>query len=368
MRFFSRCALVLMFSMAFCPGGTAWGEDGVFTGQEEILRGLHSSYRLRFSEAREIFSKLVTDHPASPAGTFYSAAIDSGMTESDVRWRHVARLYAGSEPPKREVRKADEMTKNLNNAIDRCKTILRKNPDDFEALFYMAGSYAFLARMEAYRYNFLSAMVYGKKSTGYFDTLLERHPDRGDAMIGPGVYRYYVGRLSKPMRMLVWMLGLSGTKEEGMRLITRAHDTALLSKTEAADFMARICWLYDPDYAKALQWADALEREMPDAPLADFTRLFVYHNTQNLPDEGKTLLLLKQKLQDTDPEARRDWEPLILFALGSVNLKLGNGVEAQKNLATALALSKANPWLANEISSLSKTAAPPGGSPKRPEK
>ncbi len=349
--------LAAMFIAAtFCAGNAAWGAETRFTGQDLILRGLNASYRLRFSEAREIFSRLASEYPSSPAGVFYTAAIDSGMAESDMRWRMVARLYADTEPPRRTVRKADEIAKNLNGTIARCRAMLQRNPNDFEALFYMAGSYAFLARVEMHGYNLFSAMSYGKKSAGYFDKLLERYPDNGDAMIGPGIYKYYVGKLPKPMQWLVWMLGLSGTKEEGMRLVVRAHETAALSKIEAADFIARSYYLHDKDYPKALQWADTLEREAPDAPLADFTRLFAYHNTKSLDNEEATLIKLMEKLQTIDPETRRDWEPLMLFALGTVSYKKLKIGDARSYFTNALAVAKIDPWLAGEVSNHLKRA------------
>ncbi|MBI5177657.1 MAG: hypothetical protein HZA04_00175 [Nitrospinae bacterium] len=327
----------------------ACAADILFSGQDDILRGLDASYRLRFSEARSIFSKLTADHPASPAGLFYTAAIDSGMTESDARWRLMANLYVSSPLAKRDVRKPEELTRNLNIVIERCKTILRKNPDDFEALFYMAGSYAFLARMEGYRSNWLSAMYNGKKATGYFDELYTRYPDRGDALIGPAVYKYHVGRLPKPMQWLVWFLGLSGSREEGLRLAERAHERAILSKVEAADFLARTYWQYESDYSRALQWAEVLDREMPQAPLAGFVRLVTYHNLGDIEKEESAAKTLLPLLEGIEPEAKADWEPLMFFAIGTVAERKGETAVARGWYAKSLAVTKSDPRLRAEV-------------------
>lgn len=349
MRSFHIAALVLLASLSAAPGAQADpapAEAVAFTAQAEILDALRFSYNLRFNDAKTAFEKMAKAHPETPAGEFYLAAIGWGVTESDLRWQYLAALYTQGDPPKREVRNYAAVAQNLKTSAARCMKILETRPGDFEALFYAAGSYAFLARMEAYRNNYFSAMYYGKKSTRLFESLLDLHPSRGDAMIGPAIYKYHVGRMPKPFQWVIAALGLSGTKEEGVALAEKAYQTAMLSRTEAADFLSRINWHYERDFKKALYWADALDTLAPGTPAADLNRLFIARHSGDAGLEEKSARNLMAKLDTVDPGVAELWRPLMLYIMGDISDRRGNPKEAEDYFRRALASPKADKWLA----------------------
>lgn len=345
---FGLLAFVLLASF-FTSSPTAHAEQ-FFTGQETILKGLGLSYRLRFDEARELFSSLGQTDPASPAGMFYTGAVDWGINESELRWRRVAKLYATTAPPKRPALNAEKVLANMEKTIKLCREILEKNRDDFEALFYMGGAYGFTARVKMYQSHYFSAMVNGRRSATIFDQLLESYPERGDSMLAPGVFRYYVGRLSPPLRWIVALLGLSGNKEEGLSLMKQAYERSILSSIESADFLTRIYRMHEGDNPKALEWADALEREVPDAPLADFHRVIIYHRMGEIAKEEKsTKRLIAINQSGTPKNIRESWEPLLAFNLGAIKEKMGLKVEASELFEAALLMKGSGEWLKGEI-------------------
>lgn len=327
----------------------ARADGGGFTAKEDILRGLALSYRLRFKEAKGVFERVAVSHPGSPAGQFYSAAIGWGMTESDLRWRYLAMRYTASEPPKKEVRDYEALARDLKAVIDRCGKTLETRPDDFEAMFYTAGSYGFLARMEAYRSDYFSAMYNGKKSTEWFERLLARYPERGDALIGPAIYKYHVGRMPAPFRWVIAALGLSGTKEEGAALAERAYHTAELSRMEAADFLSRMRWLWEKDYKEALRWADAVDGLVPGTPAADLNRLFISRLSGNLGGESGAARGLMAALDGVDPEVRDLWRPLVLFIAGDISDRQGDPKGAVAFYRQAVESPGVDPWLAGYL-------------------
>lgn len=325
-----------------CP---AFAGETLFTGQDEILRGLDYSYRLRFVEAKEVFSQLAATYPSSPAGRFYVAAVGWGMTESDSRWRIMASFYSITTPPKKETRGAAALEEGLEEVIVLCDAILAKKPDDFEALFYKAGAHAFIARMHAYGADYLGAMTHGKKSAALFDRLYALYPGQGDAMIGPAIYKYYVGKLPSPLRWLVGLLGLSGTKEEGLALAERAYDAALLSRVEAADFLARTYAIHESNPQKALEWATALERASPGNMAAELDRFYAYHGLGDTAKEEVAVIRLSERLPEVDTAVRELWEPLLYYVRGSMRENAGDRPAAAAFFKKALASRGIDPWL-----------------------
>ncbi len=349
-RPFKKITAVFFFiSFAFVLSPPAANADNLFTGQEEILKGLSLSYQLKLDEAVEVFSTIEKKYPQSPAGTFYVAVMKWGYIESGARWGKLAKLYASSQPPRPEFPQAKNLLQKMRDTIDRCEEILKSEPDNFEAIFYMAGAYGFAARMEFYQGYYISAMMNGKKSAGYFDKLLVAYPDNGDAMLGPGVYKYYVGRLSPPMRFLVSLLGLKGSKEEGISLIQKANETALLSSIESADFLARIYSRHENDFEKALLWADKLESKIPQSPLADFHRLMVFNSKGELEKEEEALKSLLGKAENFQQEFRGNWKSLFLFSIGVIRDKNKDHESAEHYFKKVLKTKGVNDWLKTEI-------------------
>ncbi len=338
--------LLLSLLLALGMSGTAFA--GLFTGQEEILKGLDLSYQLRFADARAVFAKLAEEHPDSPAGRFYLAAIGWGMTESDLRWRYLARQFSVTTPPKKEVRGIKALEADLNGVIALCESLVEKEPNHFEGLFYMAGAHAFLARMSAYRGNWFDAMYHGKKSTALFDRLYAAHPQEGDAMIGPAIYKYYVGRLAVPMQWLIRLLGLDGSREEGLALAEKAYAKALLSRMEAADFLARINWMHEGAPRKALEWASAEERIAPASPAAELNRLFAWRQLGDRQKQEAALRRLQVMLAAVDAPVRAQWEPLIEYAIGSLREERGDKRGAAAQFRKTLAAPELDPWLKGE--------------------
>ncbi len=341
-----RILLVALFCLAAASQASA--DEVVFTGKDEILKGLDHAYRLRFEEAKAVFTQLAASHPDSPAGRFYVAAISWGATESDARWRVMASLYCLTTPPKRKGHNLAAFEEGLEKVIGLCDGILSKRPDDFEALFYKAGAHAFLARMHSYNGDYFAAMSHGKKSAALFDRLHLLYPAQGDAMVGPAIYKYYVGRLPAPLRWLVGILGLSGSREEGLALAEKSFISAALSRVEVADFLARTYVLHEGNPRKALEWIAAIERELPGTAAAEFDRLLTYHALKDAAREEATVIRLCELLPDADPAARELWEPLLYYVRGSLREQAGDRPAATLFFRKALAVPGLDPWLKGE--------------------
>jgi len=347
----SRFLFVFLFLAAHLIYVSESGaEKPHFQGEKIILEGLAHSYRLELDKAQEVFKKLKLLYPGSPSSLFYPAAISWGAVESDLRWRRIAELHADSKIERElPTHSAERLIKDMRDTITKCAKIIETRPDDFEALFYTAGAYGFTARMEYYSGNYISALIDGKKSADHFEILLNKHPERADAKLGPGVYKYYIGGLSSPMRYLIAMLGLEGSRSEGLDLMETAALRSTLSRVEAADFLTRIYRTSEGDTNKALEWANLLEEFAPGSPLADYHRLIIHHNSGNFSSEAESAEQLLKKMEKLPDSIKGDWEPLLNFTICSAMIEKGDAKKGVEYCRKGYESPKAGNWLKSEI-------------------
>ena len=343
------CGIILALSLTHIESGAEENKHS-FQGEEIILEGLALSYRMELVKALEVFKKLKAVYPDSPAAQFYPAAISWGAVESDLRWRQIARLHAKTDIEREmPTGSAERLLIDMRETIAKCAKILEDKPDDFEALFYTAGAYGFSARMEYYSGSYFSALVDGKKSADFFEQLFAKHPDRADAKLAPGIYKYYIGGLSGPMRYLISILGLKGSSEEGLALMEDAARNSILSKVEATDFLTRIYRTREGDTKKALAWSEELNILAPESPLSDFHRLIIFHKLNDRQMEEQSARALLDKISKLHPNLKTDWEPLLNFTICAA---MEEGGEAKKGIEycrKAYESPDAGKWLKSEI-------------------
>lgn len=348
----SGAFLPLLLCLLLSPPSSASADtvSKKFIGEEIIIEGLSLSYQLRFQEALAVFSRLETEHPGSPASTFYPAAITWGYVESDLRWRRVAELHAQTDVTNVfSAGTAKKLLDDMNRTIAICEKLLENNEEDFEPLFYLAGAHGFASRMEYYNGNYLSAMLHGKDSADNFELLLIKHPDKGDALLGPGIYKYFLGRLSKTVRFVVWILGRSGSKEEGLKLIETAYRDSTLSRTESADFLAMIYGRFEEDFSTGLYWADKIEKENRASPLANYHRLLISHRSGDRIGEERAAIGLKKKMMPIAKGLNNDWENLLDYTIGAVKQENGETESARGYFLKAYNAPNLDPWLKKEL-------------------
>jgi len=350
MIFKNQVQLIVIFLLIFaCRPSTLFAGEKLFQAESEIMDGLGLAYALKFKKAEDIFNRLEDSYPGSPAASFYPAAIKWSRAELYNRWSRVAKLYSSTPPPKHDFLESKILLKKMDETIRRADAILDKKPTDFEALFYRAGAYGFIARIEFLRGYYIPAILNGRKSAKGFESLLALYPDTGDAMLAPGIYRYFIGKLSTPMRSIVALAGLRGSKKEGIALIRQAYKTGVVSRVDSADFLALIYWRWEKDTDESQKWIERLEKIAPLSHLSTFHRLMLAHSINNIKgEEDATKELLTMSIERKEPSLK-EWEPLMLFTLASIKEKQGLKKQARGLYNEALESNSLNHWLKGEI-------------------
>jgi tetratricopeptide (TPR) repeat protein len=160
-----------------------------------------------------------------------------------------------------------ELAARFNRHITRAMTIaeadLKRRPRDPEALYQIGATVglqaSYVATVEG---RVLGAFRAARRAYDAHEQVLALAPARRDAGLVVGTYRYIVSAMSLPIRMMAYVAGFGGGKEEGLRLIEQA---AAGSTEASADAKFALVLLYNREsrYADALRVLGELQRLYP---------------------------------------------------------------------------------------------------------
>jgi len=116
-----------------------------------------------------------------------------------------------------------EFKQTVRRAIDLASARVDANPNDIQARFDLGSAYGLQASyMASVEGSMTSAFSSARHAYNAQEEVLSRDPKRSDAGVVVGTYRYMVSALALPSRMLAYMVGFGGGKEEGIRLLEAA--------------------------------------------------------------------------------------------------------------------------------------------------
>ncbi|HEX8178811.1 MAG TPA: tetratricopeptide repeat protein [Pyrinomonadaceae bacterium] len=243
-------------------------------------KGSEALYNLDYDEARRIFMDIQRQFPDSPSGPQSLAASLWLQTMNESR-RLQSSLYNSKSFYAKTEDKVDPKTiQAFKEYTQQAKQIaearLKQNPNDVEAL-YALGSITGLqaAFAGAVERRFMAALRNGMDSVDYHRKVLKLDPNCHDAEVTLGLYEYVLGSVSFPVRLVLKVGGMSGSKKKGIETLervvaqgTRANDDArvlliTLYKREkryndALKYARELAEKYPRNYLFKLEVADAL--------------------------------------------------------------------------------------------------------------
>jgi len=144
-----------------------------------------------------------------------------------------------------------EFKKELGLAMSLAEEKLRKNARDMNAKYDAGAAYALQASYTAsVEGSVMSAFGPAKRAFNAHEDVLNKDPQRADAGIVVGSYRYIVAMQALPTRMFAYMAGFGGGKDKGIDLLEAANRGAE-GRMEAAVALILI-------YSREARYADAL--------------------------------------------------------------------------------------------------------------
>jgi tetratricopeptide (TPR) repeat protein len=240
---------------------------------------------------------------------------------------------------------ADRFQRHSARALELAEAAVKRRPRDPEALYQLGAvvglQASYVATVEG---KILGAFRAARRAYDAHEQVLELDPSRRDAGLVVGTYRYVVSIMSLPLRMMAYVAGFGGGKEQGLRLI----EEAAASRTEvSADAKFALVLLYNRErrYPDALRVLAELQRAYPRNRILWLEAGATALRGGNTAEAERQLATgLKMFASDRRPKMFGE-EALWLHKHGAALLALNRTGEAEKELRRVLAL-ESRKWVA----------------------
>jgi tetratricopeptide (TPR) repeat protein len=230
-------------------------------------RGLDYGYNLDYPQALALFQQAIaadandaTAHRLSAAALWMMVLFQQGnVTAEDYLGQ--ARERVMRTPAPADVSSA--FNAHIDRAIEIAEARVRTNPADADAHFQLGAASgiraSFVGTVEG---KVLGALGPARRAYKEQARCLELDPQRKDAGLIVGLYRYGVSQLSLPKRLMAHLVGFAGGREEGIRLVEEAAAFPSDIQTNAL-FSLIIVYNREGRHADALRVIRQLQAKYP---------------------------------------------------------------------------------------------------------
>ncbi|HZP48199.1 MAG TPA: tetratricopeptide repeat protein [Vicinamibacterales bacterium] len=228
----------------------------------------------------------------------------------------------------------------FRDAIDRALAISRQrlaqNPRDADAHFQVGAAVGLRASYSAtVDGSVMGAFRAAREAYDEHETVLSLDPNRKDAGLIVGTYRYIVAALSLPARVVAYVVGFGGDKNKGLKLI---EDAASYPGDNQEDARFALVLLYNREkrYDDALNQLSTLQTRYPRNRLlwlergSTLLRAGRAADAERVLNDGMTRFV-------NDQRERMFGEPALWsYKRGAARAAIGRDADAQADLARAL--------------------------------
>lgn len=287
-------------ALAACVAGIASPASGNPESEALRAKAANHTYNLEHDLALATFRLAVAADPQDP-GAYRGLASSLWLSITYRRGNMTVDDYLG-RPNKPNTNPlpppAPDAVSGFHEAIDKATTLARqriaKNPKDADAHYQLGAAVGLRASYTAtVEGSVLGAFRAAREAYDEEEKVLALQPQRMDAGLIVGTYRYIVAALSMPLRMIAYVAGFGGGKDKGIAQIEQAAAYGGDNQTEAR-----------------------------------FALILLYNREKRYDDALKVLATLRERY----PRNRLVW-----LESGSTSLRAGRAAEAERFLSEGLA-------------------------------
>jgi tetratricopeptide (TPR) repeat protein len=153
----------------------------------------------------------------------------------------------------------------LDHVVAICDSMLEKNENDIDAIFFKGGSIGFEGRLRFHRDEWMEAANAGRQALPLVRKASALDPGNYDIYLGTGIYNYYAEVIPneypvvKPLMLFV----PAGDKAKGLEQLTIASQKAKYAAVETSYFLMQIYYAFERDYTRAMALAQSLHTRFP---------------------------------------------------------------------------------------------------------
>jgi tetratricopeptide (TPR) repeat protein len=307
-----------------------------------VSKGFEYFYNLQYDDSIAEFGRLVAQQPNVPDGynhlaqaILYRDMFRAGALESE--------LVTGGNPflrrQKVDASPADQrrFDQAIDHAMELAQARLKRNPRDTGALYALGVSYGLRAN-----YNFLVRKAWrdslrdATSARKCHSRITDIDPGFIDARLVQGLHDYIVGSLPVYWRLVGFLIGFHGNKDEGIRTLEMV---AQKGKVNRIDAQILLCAVYRRERRpqSAVPILQDLVRRFPRNYLLPMELAQMY---SDLGDKEKALAPLR-RLEELKRSGANGYAPLrverVLFAEGTIEFWYNDLDRALANMKRAAA-------------------------------
>jgi len=272
-----------------------------------ITAGIKQIYSIRFEKADSTFNIVRRNYPNKIEGKFFDAMI--------VWWKIM--LDMNNE-------QYDEIFLNkLDDVIDFCDSLLDKDENNIDAVFFKGGALGFKGRLQSLRHEWFKAALNGKEALPLVFRAYEIDSTNVDVQLGFGIYNYYAEVIPKkyPFVKPLMLFFPKGNKKKGLEELIFAADKSHYAKYEARFFLMYIYYKFEENYNQALFYANELINEFPNNPVIEKYKGRIFIKTNQMDNAVK---VYKDILRKSNLKLRGYNNPIKREALYYIGLNYFN--------------------------------------------
>jgi tetratricopeptide (TPR) repeat protein len=347
----SRC-VALAFLVAMLPGVSASANPRSAALTRDAYE---ATYNLDYERARDLFAEAIAADPNDDAA-YRGAASLSWLRVLFLRGTVLVEDYLGHlkstsdvrlPPPPPDLDTA--FHKDIDHAIALGEKAVDKRYNDASSHYALGAALGINASYAgSVEGRVFGAMRLARRAFSESEMALELDPKEVQAGLVAGTYRYLVSTLPAAVRVMAYVVGFGGGKEQGLRLIERAASSPGEVQTDAK---AALVLIYNREhrYDDAVNEIRWLERAYPQ------NRLFVLEEASTLI-RGRRFAEADKVLESAMARLAQDPRPRMpgedgrwRFKRGVARLHLGRLDGAEEDLKAAVSAPGMFGWLLARI-------------------
>ncbi len=236
--------LILIFT------GTAGANDIPEPVHRALIQGKEALYHFRLQESRKIFHRLQEQYPQLPHGYFYQA--------------YVLMVYYSQDETNDTL--ATHLMNLLDQAVDVGEAFREQHPEQPEPYFYLGLAHGLKGIYYVINRSYLKAYYYGRKGKNYLARTVEMDSNYVDALLGLGIFHYYVDLMPGILKIFAAVLGFEGDRTKGLAEISRTMTRGTYFRVEAEFVYASLRYFMEGEVWDALTHFEKLDKEYPENP------------------------------------------------------------------------------------------------------
>jgi tetratricopeptide (TPR) repeat protein len=332
----------LALAMTVAAGAWTYARPAEPQADRLCQRGYDLTYNLDFPEAIATFQQAITAQPKDPAAyrgvataTWLSILFQRGLvTVDDYEGRVTTADQNVPEPPAPQ---AGRFRTSIERALALAEEEVRRNPRSASAHYDVATAVGLTASYGAtVEGRVIGSLRAARRAYNEQEEALSLDPRRKDAGFIVGTYRYLVATLPLPLRLMAYVVGFGGGRDQGLRMIEEA---AAYPGESQMDAKFELVLLYNRErrFDQALRIIRDLQLRFPRNRLlwleAGATAL---RDGRTAEAEAELNAGIDRLEHDSRPRAFGE-EALWRYKRGAARVRLRNDAGARADLESAVA-------------------------------